>query len=138
MDVLYMVIPAYNEEANIRRVLEDWYPVLERHDGGGRSRLVVVDDGSRDGTRRILDEFAREHPLLIPLTRKNGGHGAAVLYGYRYAIAHGADYIFQTDSDGQTLPEEFEPFWERRSRYAMVIGDRTKIHQRTGTGKNGL
>ena len=132
MDVLYMVIPAYNEEANIRRVLEDWYPVLERHDGGGRSRLVVVDDGSRDGTRRILDEFAREHPLLIPLTRKNGGHGAAVLYGYRYAIAHGADYIFQTDSDGQTLPEEFEPFWERRSRYAMVIGDRTKRQDGAG------
>ena len=35
---------------------------------------------------------------------------------------HGADYIFQTDSDGQTLPEEFEPFWEQREDYDMVIG----------------
>ena len=33
-----------------------------------------------------------------------------------------ADYIFQTDSDGQTLPEEFEPFWKRRQKYDMVIG----------------
>ena len=35
---------------------------------------------------------------------------------------NGADYIFQTDSDGQTLPEEFEPFWKRRQKYDMVIG----------------
>ena len=126
MDCLYIVIPAYNEEENIRRVLEDWYPVVERHGGGGASRMVVVDDGSRDGTRKILDEFAAEHPLLVPLTKENGGHGAAVLWGYRYAIQNGADYVFQTDSDGQTLPEEFEPFWERRKAYDMVIGSRVK------------
>ena len=77
MDSLYIIIPAYNEEENILRVLEDWYPVVERHSGEGRSRLVVVDDGSRDGTRRILEEYAAEHPLLVPLTKKNGGHGAA-------------------------------------------------------------
>lgn len=126
MDCLYIVIPAYNEEENIRRVLEDWYPVVERHGGGGASRMVVVDDGSRDGTRKILDEFAAEHPLLVPLTKENGGHGAAVLWGYRYAIQNGADYVFQTDSDGQTLPEEFESFWERRKAYDMVIGSRVK------------
>ena len=74
MDSLYIIIPAYNEEENILRVLEDWYPVVERHSGEGRSRLVVVDDGSRDGTRRILEEYAAEHPLLVPLTKKNGGH----------------------------------------------------------------
>ena len=126
MDSLYIIIPAYNEEENILRVLEGWYPVVERHSGEGRSRLVVVDDGSRDGTRRILEEYAAEHPLLVPLTKKNGGHGAAVLYGYRYALRHGADYIFQTDSDGQTLPEEFEPFWAKRKAYDMVIGSRKK------------
>ena len=37
-------------------------------------------------------------------------------------MEHGADYIFQTDSDGQTLPSEFEAFWEQRSLYDMVIG----------------
>ena len=45
-----------------------------------------------------------------------------MLYGYKYALKNGADYIFQTDSDGQTLPEEFEPFWKRRQKYDMVIG----------------
>ena len=95
---------------------------MEKYDGGGRSRLVVVDDGSRDNTHEILTSYARENPLLVPLTKENGGHGAAILYGYRYSIEHGADYIFQTDSDGQTLPEEFGQFWQRRKAYDMVIG----------------
>ena len=99
---LYIVIPAYNERDNIYQVLDDWYPVVEKHCGGGESRLVVIDDGSKDG------------------------HGATVLYGYRYALKQGADYIFQTDSDGQTLPEEFEPFWEQKESYDMVIGWRSK------------
>jgi len=122
MDVLYMIIPAYNEEENIRQVIEDWYPIIEAHDGEGASRLVIIDDGSRDRTFSILQEAAVSRPLLCPITKPNGGHGATVLYGYRYALDHGADYVFQTDSDGQTLPEEFEPFWVQRENYDMVIG----------------
>lgn len=56
------------------------------------------------------------------VTKPNGGHGATVLSAYHYAIEHGADYIFQTDSDGQTLPSEFEQFWNLRNDYDMVIG----------------
>ena len=63
---------------------------------------------------------------LIALDKKNGGHGDTVLYGYNYAIEHGADYIFQTDSDGQTLPSEFDKFWDCRKDYEMVIGHRSK------------
>ena len=122
MDRLFIVIPAYNEEANIRQVIEDWYPVVEKHNGDGRSRLVIIDDGSKDSTYSILKEYAEERPLFQPLTKPNGGHGATVLYGYHYALEHGADYIFQTDSDGQTIPEEFEPFWRQRQQYDMVIG----------------
>lgn len=125
MNTLYMVIPAYNESENIRQVIDDWYPVIEAHDGGGKSRLVVIDDGSRDDTYAILCEIAKTHPLLEPLTKPNGGHGATVLYGYRHALSRGADYIFQTDSDGQTLPGEFEPFWQQREQYDMVIGQRS-------------
>ena len=124
MDVLYIVIPAYNEEETIHKVLEQWYPGVEAHDGRGKSRLVVVDDGSRDRTCEILKEFMKSKPLLEVLTKENGGHGAAVLYGYDYSIRQGADYIFQTDSDGQTLPEEFEQFWQQRDAYDMVIGHR--------------
>ena len=80
MDSLYIVIPAYNEEETIHKVLDQWYPIVEKYDGGGRSRLVVVDDGSRDNTHEILTSYARENPLLVPLTKENGGHGAAILY----------------------------------------------------------
>lgn len=122
MDTLYIVIPAYNEEANIRQVIQDWYPVVEAHSGNGRSRLVIIDDGSKDGTYKMMQDYAKEWPLLLPLTKPNGGHGATVLYGYHYAISHGADYVFQTDSDGQTLSSEFEQFWRQRKQYDMVIG----------------
>ena len=89
---------------------------------GGGARLVVIDDGSKDATYAILKEYAKDHPLLEPLTKPNGGHGATVLFGYRYALSQGADYIFQTDSDGQTLPSEFGPFWAEREKYDMLIG----------------
>lgn len=122
MDKLFIVMPAYNEEENIRQVIDDWYPVVEAHNGDGESRLVIIDDGSKDSTFKIMEEYAKERPLFCPITKPNGGHGATVLYGYHYALEHGADYIFQTDSDGQTLPSEFEAFWEQRSLYDMVIG----------------
>lgn len=124
-DILYLVIPAYNEEENIRQVIKDWYPVVEKHNGGGKSRMVIVDDGSRDDTYQIIKECAQTRPLLLPLTKKNEGHGAALLYGYYYALKHGADYIFQTDSDGQTVPQEFAQFWKLRGKYDMVIGCRS-------------
>lgn len=122
MDKLYIVIPAYNEEANIRQVISDWYPIVEKYNGNGESRLVIIDDGSKDSTYQMMQQCAESRPLILPLTKPNGGHGATVLYGYQYALEHGADYIFQTDSDGQTLPEEFHQFWEERKKYDMVIG----------------
>ena len=120
MDKLYIIIPAYNEEANIEKVIEQWYPIAETHNG----QMVIIDDGSKDRTYEILRQKEKTHPLLTAVTKKNGGHGATILYGYRYALEHHADYIFQTDSDGQTLPEEFEVFWANRKRYDMVIGQR--------------
>ena len=122
MDTLYIVIPAYNEEENIRQVIDDWYPVVEKHNGDGNSRLIIIDDGSKDHTYDIMKEYAKERPLFNPITKKNAGHGATVLYGYNYALEKNADYIFQTDSDGQTLPGEFEQFWALRKKFDMVIG----------------
>lgn len=126
MDSLYIIIPAYNEESNIESVVEGWYPIVEKHFGDGQSRLVIIDDGSKDDTFAILQKLAQTRPLLLPVTKENGGHGATVLYGYQYALKQNADYVFQTDSDGQTLPEEFEQFWELREQYSMVIGNRQK------------
>lgn len=100
--------------------------MVEAHSGGGASRLVIIDDGSRDSTYTIMQECAGTRPQLLPLTKPNSGHGATVLYGYHYALEQGADYIFQTDSDGQTLPSEFEPFWDQREQFDMVIGWRNR------------
>lgn len=122
MDKLYIIIPAYNEEANIDRVIKDWYPIVEKIGNG--SKLVIIDDGSKDHTYSIMQQYTKELKAFEPITKPNGGHGATVLYGYHYAISAGADYVFQTDSDGQTLPEEFWPFWEQRGSYDMVIGHR--------------
>lgn len=128
MDNLYIVIPAYNEQDTIRDVIDQWYSIIEKI--GNKSRLVIVNDGSKDNTYNIMQECAKEKPQLIPLTKANSGHGAAVLYAYNYALKEKADYIFQTDSDGQTVPEEFWEFWEQRHNYDLVIGHRN--HRQDG------
>lgn len=124
MDKLYIIIPAYNEQDNIAHVIEQWYPVVEKTGDG--SRLVIIDDGSSDNTYKIISEWGGvdRKPLLIPLSKPNSGHGATVLYGYKYAIKKNADYIFQTDSDGQTDPDDFWKFWEKRNKFDMIIGNR--------------
>lgn len=123
MNTIFVIIPAYNEEESIEQCVNDWYPIVENH-GGDTSRLVIINDGSKDNTYEILQELAISRPLLTPLTKQNGGHGSTVLYGYRYAIDHNADWIFQTDSDGQTNPAEFEQFWEKRNEYDAILGNR--------------
>ena len=122
-DSLYIVVPAYNESENIEKLIDGWYNVIEKF-GGENSRLVIIDDGSRDNTYEIARKAAETRPLLTAVTKPNGGHGATVLFGYPYALENGADYVFQTDSDGQTDPAEFEGFWKLRTSYDAVIGSR--------------
>ena len=109
---LYAIIPAYNEQDTIKQVVSDWQVIT---DAGGV--LVVIDDGSKDNTYSILKEL--ESDSIVVLTKENGGHGDTLLYGYQYAINHGAKYIFQTDSDGQTNAAEFGAFWEERDKYTV-------------------
>ncbi len=122
MENLYIIIPAYNEEENIGNVIEEWYKIVQKI--GEESKLVVIDDGSKDKTYEIMKEYAKDKPQFIAITKENSGHGATLLYGYNYAINKNATYIFQTDSDGQTIPDEFWKFWEARNDYDMVIGHR--------------
>lgn len=131
MEKLYIVIPAYNEEVMIRSVIEHWYPVVQEI--GEDSRLVIIDDGSRDDTYKIVKECMQQYPQLIALTKQNQGHGPTVRFGYEYAVEAGADYVFQTDSDGQTLAEEFPEFWKRRNEGDMIIGHRN--HREDGWGR---
>jgi glycosyltransferase involved in cell wall biosynthesis len=124
-DVVYFVLPAYNEEANIEDVIRQWHPVCEKINADGHdARLIIANDGSKDNTFAIMKQLHSKYPFFTPLDKPNSGHGATVLYLYRYAIENGAKYIFQTDSDGQTLPEEFWPMWENREKYDFQIGTR--------------
>ena len=124
-DTLYIVMPAYNEEANIEDVIKQWHPVCERiNQEGNEAKLVIANDGSKDNTFTIMQGLCNQYPHLLPIDKPNSGHGATVLYLYRYAINAGANFVFQTDSDGQTLPEEFWQLWEHRHEYDFQIGTR--------------
>ena len=119
---LYIIIPAYNEEENIAEVVKDWHEVVQKI--GNDSKLVIINDGSKDSTFEKLQELEKDYPCLTALTKENGGHGDTILYGYKYALEHNADFIFQTDSDGQTLSSEFWDFWNERNEHSAIIGHR--------------
>ena len=125
MKSIYFVMPAYNEEANIEDVIKQWHPICERiNQLGDNAKLVIANDGSKDNTYKIMKNLEEKYPYFIAIDKPNSGHGATVLYLYRYAIDNGADYVFQTDSDGQTLPEEFWQMWENKEKYDFQIGTR--------------
>ncbi len=124
---IYIVMPAYNEEANIEDTIKQWHPVCEKLSAeGNNAKLVIANDGSKDNTYSIMQSLQDKYPLFIPLTKPNSGHGGTVLFLYRYAIENNADYIFQTDSDGQTNPDEFYEFWSLRKDYDGIFGNRTE------------
>ena len=125
MSKIYFVMPAYNEAENIENTIQQWYPVVKKlADEGEESRLAIANDGSKDNTFGIMQGLKEKYPLFEPLDKPNSGHGATVLYLYRHAIKNGADFIFQTDSDGQTNPDEFWQMWEKRKMFDFQIGYR--------------
>ena len=121
-DSIYIVMPAYNEEGNIKAVVEAWYPILEGKSED--SRFVIADSGSTDSTHSILEQLQTQYPQLEVLSNTGKQHGPKLIALYNYAIAQGADYIFQTDSDGQTNPKEFGDFWQLKSEYDVILGHR--------------
>src|SRR4029079_15435519 len=81
-----------------------------------------VDDCSTDGTGAILEELAREGAwLTVDRAQINAGHGPSVLRGLRRATG---DWVFQVDSDGQFVIEEFESLWSRRAEGDLLLGIR--------------
>lgn len=122
MSKIYFVMPAYNEGVNIESTINDWYPIVEK--AGSDCRLVIANDGSKDNTFDIMQKLQETRPQFIPLNKKNSGHGPTLIYLYNYAIEHGADFIFQTDSDGQTNPQEFQAFLDASKDYDCVMGNR--------------
>lgn len=128
MERYYFVMPAYNESENIAETVSQWYTVIEKINAmeGCEAILAIANDGSKDDTYEKMVQLKENgnYPCFEPLTKANSGHGATLLYLYRHALTQGADYVFQTDSDGQTNPEEFWQMFEHRYDYDFQIGYR--------------
>ena len=80
MRTLSIVIPAYNEKNTIREIIAR----VEKADMGMRKEIVIVDDGSTDGTREILASLPKEKYIIL-YQEKNKGKGAALRRGFREA-----------------------------------------------------
>jgi len=97
--VPWLILPTYNEAENVNAIVAAAGEVLASAAPGG-FRVLVVDDGSPDGTGRMADELAAEHEWVQVLHRtEKNGIGPAYLAGFRRALEQGADYVMEMDSD---------------------------------------
>jgi dolichol-phosphate mannosyltransferase len=95
----WLILPTYDEAENIEAILLAAGEVLATAAPDG-FRVLVVDDGSPDGTGRIVDRMAGEHAWVEVLHRtEKNGIGPAYLAGFRHALDHGAGYVMEMDSD---------------------------------------
>jgi dolichol-phosphate mannosyltransferase len=122
---LVVVIPVFNEQASIRKVVKEW--IFEVENWTDDFLFLVLDDGSTDGTWKLLEKLQHEFgPKLQILQHRNMGHGKTCLKGYELALAAGAEWILQIDSDGQCDPRYFFKFWNQREKFDVIFGRRKK------------
>ncbi|WP_455385602.1 glycosyltransferase family 2 protein [Acidihalobacter prosperus] len=114
---IHAVIPAYNEAATIRALAAE----VRRH----VDALVVVDDGSRDGTAAALEGLKG---VTVLRHARNAGKAAALLSGFEHALAHGAEAVVTLDGDGQHQPADLPRLLgtHRRNPAALIIAARTR------------
>ncbi|GAB3886341.1 glycosyltransferase family 2 protein [Spirosoma agri] len=122
--LLSIVMPAYNEEEVIDVVVKQWTDLLTRQFPTENTKLIVINDGSRDNTGAILDQIKSKYPKLMVVHQPNGGHGNAVVNGYRQAVALDSEYVFQTDSDDQFVADDFAKLWAKRNDSPFILGYR--------------
>jgi glycosyltransferase involved in cell wall biosynthesis len=107
------VIPAYNEEKTIRKVIKETKKFVDE--------VIVVDDGSTDKTKEII----REEKVKLITHKKNEGYGKSLIDGIKEAIKRKANYIITLDADGQHSPRDIPRFVkELGNGYDVVIGSR--------------
>ncbi|MEX1181589.1 MAG: glycosyltransferase family 2 protein [Gemmatimonadota bacterium] len=122
---LAIVLPVYNEEASIERVVREWWPEVERYVPA--FEFIVIDDGSMDETPLVISRLRAElGERLTCVRQENHGHGSACMAGYRQAVEGEALYILQIDSDGQCDPRFFRMLWGLRDRSPLVYGKRVR------------
>jgi dolichol-phosphate mannosyltransferase len=121
----WLILPTYNEAENVEAIVLAAGEVL----GGAAPegfRVLVVDDGSPDGTGEIADRLAGEHDWVQVLHRsEKEGIGPAYLAGFRNALAHGAGYVMEMDSDFSHDPADLARLLEAVAAGAdLALGSR--------------
>lgn len=121
METLSVVLPAYNEEANIESAVNKALEVLPQI--ASQYEVIVVNDGSSDGTMQVAEAIARRHYPNVRLLNhvKNAGYGAALRTGFSHARYN---LIFFTDSDNQFDLSELKFFVPLMKQYDIVTGFR--------------
>ena len=114
-----VIIPTYNERENITRIIP---AVLARDEN---LDVLIVDDGSPDGTGAIVDKIAEENPRVHALHREGKlGLGTAYVAGFKWALKHSYDIIFEMDADFSHNPDRIPKFLEAIKNADLVLGSR--------------
>jgi dolichol-phosphate mannosyltransferase len=114
-----VIIPTYNERENIEKIVSQ---VLAK---GASIDVLIVDDGSPDGTGQIADSLSKQNSRVFVIHRKNkSGLGTAYVAGFKYAIEKKYDYVFEMDADFSHDPEYIPNFLDAIKEADLVIGSR--------------
>ena len=114
-----VIVPTYNERENIRAIIDAALSKDPRID------MLIVDDGSPDGTGAIVDEIAAANPRVHCLHRAGKmGLGTAYLEGFRWALQREYEYVFEMDADFSHNPDHLPEFLRRIEDADLVLGSR--------------
>ena len=118
VEAVSVFFPCYNDDATIAEMVRVAVATLQRV-GVGDAEVIVVNDGSSDGSAALLARLAAEEPLLCVVTHEhNRGYGGAILSGFGAAKKQ---WVFYTDGDGQFDPAELELLVQRASDDVDVV-----------------
>ncbi|MCB9260967.1 MAG: glycosyltransferase family 2 protein [Flavobacteriales bacterium] len=121
-ELVWVIMPVYNEEESLAHVLDEWLPVFRKN--LNNFVFCVLNDGSKDKSLEIANQYAAQNPEIKVVDKPNSGHGQSCIFGYKLAIENNADWVFQMDSDGQCNPNYFADLVKQSSQNQVVYGYR--------------
>jgi len=118
-----VIIPTYHEKENAENIIRKVFSLI------GDFHILIIDDGSPDGTAQIIKALQQEFPERLHMVERVGklGLGTAYIAGFKWAIAHNYEYIFEMDADFSHNPDDLIKLYEACKNGAdMSIGSRYK------------